>query len=413
MTPLRAKSLTRIGWLQGLSIPSDWTESKVKHVAPGMQAGEAITAESIEPTGTYPVYGGNGLRGYTEQKTHQGTRILIGRQGALCGNVHLVSGEYWASEHAIVVRSGDTADPRWLAYLLEVMNLGQYSQTAAQPGIGTAQINALSVPVPPAQEQRAIADYLDRETARIDTFIEEQQYLIDLLRERRSAVITHAATRGLDDVPLVDSHNLYLGDVPAHWTVSRFSREIDVNGGQVDPKEEPWAEMVLVAPNHIQSGTGRIVGRETAREQGADSGKYVADAGQILYSKIRPALNKVAVAVEDCLTSADMYAMSSRHDDDHRYLMYFMLAHPFHAFVTLASLRVKMPKINRNELGEAPLLRPPVDEQRRIAAYLDEQTMKIDTLIAETERFIELARERRCALITAAVTGQIDVREVA
>jgi type I restriction enzyme S subunit len=272
---------------------------------------------------------------------------------------------------------------------------------------------SMAIPVPPLEEQRAIADYLDRETSRINTLIEEQQRLIAMLRERRSAVITHAATRGLDNAVLVDSNNLYLGPVPAHWTVSRFSREMDVNGGQVDPKEDPWIDMVLVAPNHIQSGTGRIIGRETAREQGADSGKYMASAGQILYSKIRPALNKVAIAVEDCLTSADMYAMSSRRNDDHRYLMYFMLAHPFHAFVTLASLRVKMPKINRDELGEAPLLRPPLDEQRRIAAYLDEQTAKIDTLIAEAEGFIDLARERRSALITAAVTGQIDVREAA
>lgn len=287
------------------------------------------------------------------------------------------------------------------------------SMRVKMPKINREEIAAAPWLVPPSDEQQAIADYLDRETARIDTLIEEQQHLIGLLRERRAAVITHAATRGLDGAPLVDSHNPYLGDVPAHWTVSRFSREIDVNGGQVDPREEPWAEMVLVAPNHIQSGTGRIIGRESAREQGADSGKYVADAGQILYSKIRPALSKVVVAVEDCLTSADMYAMSSRHDDDHRYLMYFMLAQPFHAFVTLASLRVKMPKINRDELGEAPLLRPPVDEQRRIAAYLDEQTVKIDLLIAETEQFVELARERRSALITAAVTGQIDVREVA
>ncbi|MFJ8445694.1 restriction endonuclease subunit S [[Kitasatospora] papulosa] len=257
---------------------------------------------------------------------------------------------------------------------------------------------SMAIPVPPLEEQRAIADYLDRETSRIDTLIKEQQRLITMLRERRSAVITHAATRGLDNAALVDSKNLYLGPVPAHWTVSRFSREMDVNGGQVDPKEDPWIDMVLVAPNHIQ---------------GADSGKYMAGAGQILYSKIRPALNKVAIAVEDCLTSADMYAMSSRRNDDHRYLMYFMLAHPFHAFVTLASLRVKMPKINRDELGEAPLLRPPLDEQRRIAAYLDEQTAKIDTLIAEAEGFIDLARERRSALITAAVTGQIDVREAA
>ncbi|WP_205626363.1 restriction endonuclease subunit S [Mycolicibacterium conceptionense] len=378
-----------------------------------MRAGETITAEAIERTGAYPVYGGNGLRGYTSAKTHTGTRILIGRQGALCGNVHLVDGEFWASEHAIVVHARDGVDPRWCAHLLRVMNLGQYSQTVAQPGIGTAQVSALEVPVPPTDEQRAIADFLDRETARIDTLIEEQQRLIDLLRERRAAVITCGAVEGIDHAPLVDSGNVYLGAVPVHWTVGRFSRDVAINGGQVDPREDPWADMVLVAPNHIEGGTGAIVGRETAREQGADSGKYVATAGQLLYSKIRPALNKVAVADEDCLTSADMYAISSRKGDDHRYLLYYMLARPFHTFATLTSQRVKMPKINREELGEAPWLRPPFDEQRRIVACLDEQTSKIDTLIAETERFIELARERRSALITAAVTGQIDVREVA
>ncbi len=166
MTSGRTLKPTRIEWLQGLSLPIEWTESKVKYVAPGMRAGEAITADSIEASGTYPVYGGNGLRGYTEAKTHHGTRILIGRQGALCGNVHLVSGEYWASEHAIVACAAESADARWLARVLQVMNLGQYSQTAAQPGIGTAQINALPVPVPPLEEQRAIADYLDREIAR-------------------------------------------------------------------------------------------------------------------------------------------------------------------------------------------------------------------------------------------------------
>ncbi|MEB3065728.1 restriction endonuclease subunit S domain-containing protein [[Mycobacterium] zoologicum] len=223
-------------------------------------------------------------------------------------------------------------------------------------------------------------------------------------------MITDAVITGIDDAPLVDSGNVYLGAVPGHWTLGRFSRDVEINGGQVDPTEDPWADMILVAPNHVESGTGAIIGRETARMQGADSGKYVASAGQLLYSKIRPALNKVAVADEDCLTSADMYAMSSRKDDDHRYLQYYMLARPFHTFATLASQRVKMPKINREELGEAPWLRPPIDEQRRIVAYIDEQTSKVDTLIAETERFIELARERRSALITAAVTGQIDMR---
>lgn len=408
MRPMRPASAQ---WLRGLSVPEDWRRGQVKHLVT-FSSGETITAKHIEPQGRYPVYGANGLRGYTDRATHSGARVLVGRVGALCGNVHLVDGEYWASEHALVGQVQTGLELRWLRYMLQVMNLGQYSQATAQPVIAAGRIESLGVDVPPTSEQCAIADYLDRETARIDTLIKEQQQLIEMLRERRSAAITQAAIYGLDGAPLTDSGNVYLGDVPAHWTVSRFSREMSVNGGQVDPREDPWAEMVLVAPNHIESGTGRIVGRETAREQGADSGKYLARAGQILYSKIRPSLSKVTVAVEDCLTSADMYAMSSRHDDDHRYLMYFMLARPFHSFVTLASLRVKMPKVNRNELGEAPFLRPPKDEQHRIATFLDNQTAKIDTLIAEAERFIELSKERRAALVTAAVTGQVDVQEM-
>lgn len=206
---------------------------------------------------------------------------------------------------------------------------------------------------------------------------------------------------------LVDSGNEYLGRVPRHWEVSRFGRHMRLNGGQVDPRSEPWAGMILVAPNHVESGTGRIIGRESARDQGADSGKYLASRGQILYSKIRPALNKVAIAQEACLCSADMYAMSSlHHEDDTQYLMYFMLSRPFHTYMTQLSMRVKMPKVNREELGTAPWLRPPAAEQRVIAEYLDHETAQIDALVAKQEALIRHLEERRLAVITTtALTG--------
>lgn len=273
-----------------------------------------------------------------------------------------------------------------------------------------SSMKRIPLALPPMEEQRAIADFLDRETAKVDGLIGEQEGLVEVLRERRSAVITRAATRGVDGAPLVAVGDPHLAAVPGHWRMSRFGREMLVNAGQVDPREEPWVDMILVAPNHIQSGTGRIIGRQTAREQGADSGKYVVQAGQVLYSKIRPALNKVTVAVEDCLCSADMYALSSRTPGDARFAMYFMLARPFHTYATLQSLRVKMPKVNREELGAAPWVVPPIEEQSKIANYLDEQTAKIDALIAEAEGIVAVAKERRSALITAAVTGQFDVR---
>src|SRR5690349_22029077 len=148
--------------------------------------------------------------------------------------------------------------------------------------------------------------------------------------------------------------------------------------------------MTLIAPNHIESGTGRILATETAAEQGADSGKYTVAGGQVVYSKIRPALNKVAIAPTDCLCSADMYAMTFTEQVDVRFAEYFMLARPFHTFAAVTSMRVKMPKINREDLADAPWLVPPTAEQRAIADFLDRETARIDTLIEEQQRLIDL-----------------------
>jgi type I restriction enzyme S subunit len=184
-------------------------------------------------------------------------------------------------------------------------------------------------------------------------------------------------------------------------------------GGQVDPRDDEWADVTLIAPNHIESDTGKLRSLETARDQGADSGKYRVHIGQILYSKIRPRLNKVAIAPSDCLCSADMYAMTSLRGESHEYFLYFMLSEPFLSYTSMISDRVKMPKVNREELSAAPWLRPPLAEQLEIVEYIRRQTATIDALISNAEEFITLTKERRSALITAAVTGQINVEEMA
>lgn len=191
----------------------------------------------------------------------------------------------------------------------------------------------------------------------------------------------------------------FLPAAPPHWVVNRFGRDIFVSGGQVDPRAEPWSSSILIAPNHIESGTGRLLGLETAAEQGADSGKYLAKAGQVLYSKIRPGLNKVTLAPLDCLCSADMYAIEPRSGVDARYLAYYMRSQPFHAYASVTADRVKMPKINREELAAAPWVRPPLSEQLAIADFLDEQTSRIDTLIGKQTQLITTLRERRSAVV--------------
>lgn len=131
-----------------LAIPDGWRMKKLKYVA-SLKSGESITSDEIADSGEYPVYGGNGLRGYTSKYTHSGHYVLIGRQGALCGNVNYASGRFWASEHAVVASIRDEVDVTWLGELLRAMDLNQYSQSAAQPGIAVDVIGNLELPVPP------------------------------------------------------------------------------------------------------------------------------------------------------------------------------------------------------------------------------------------------------------------------
>ena len=188
-----------IPWLGGAAIPAHWMTAPMNALV-GFSAGKNITSEEIELEGRFPVYGGNGLRGFADGWTHAGERLLVGRQGALCGNVHHVRGRHWASEHALVSEARSEFQLRWLMYVLQVMNLGQYSAASAQPGIAAGTILKLRLPVPPLNEQREIADHLDRETAKIDALITKAERFIELAQERRAALITAAVT-GQIEIP--------------------------------------------------------------------------------------------------------------------------------------------------------------------------------------------------------------------
>jgi type I restriction enzyme S subunit len=166
--------------------------------------------------------------------------------------------------------------------------------------------------------------------------------------------------------------------------------------------------MVLIAPNHVESGTGRLLALETASEQGAESGKYQCKAGDVVYSKIRPALRKVCLAPEDCLCSADMYPLRAYSGLHNTFLIWWMLSEQFSSFAALESQRVAMPKINRESLKEVMLLVPTPSEQERITTFLDRETARIDALVAQQERLIELLREKRQAVISHAVTKGLD-----
>ena len=277
------------------------------------------------------------------------------------------------------------------------------------------QLRHYRFPFPATSEQYEIAAFLDRETAKIDPLVTKKERLIELLQEKRTALITHAVTRGLDpNVSMKDSGVEWLREIPEHWEVKKWRYCCEIAEGQITPDEEEFHERTLIAPNHVESGTGRLLHLESAYAQGAISGKYLVAPGNIVYSKIRPALNKACIATGDWLCSADMYPISIAESRlNTRFLLYFMLSTPFVRFMVDESMRVAMPKVNRETLAGCSLLVPEPAEQLRLVAFLDRETARIDALIAKVHQAIDHLKEYRTALISAAVTGKIDVRNEA
>lgn len=259
-------------------------------------------------------------------------------------------------------------------------------------------IKNVEIHVPPTAEQRAIADYLDSETARIDTLIEEQQRLVELLRERRAGVLAHALRTAGARVPFVRC----------------MTDQTDYRGATPTKTDDG---VQLITARNVRAGW---IDYESTREF-VDPENYTQimrrgrpKVGDLLFTMEAPLGNMAVVDREDIALAQRIIKWSvDRAKADPRFLMYTALGDDFQNQLRSRATGSTALGIKASKLPELRISLPPLDEQRRIAKYLDERTAKIDELIVESERFIELSRERRSALITAAVTGQIDVREVA
>ena len=186
--PLKDSGIKWIG-----KIPEHWKITKVQYLAQ-LKSGYNLTTEEITDNGLYPVYGGNGIRGYYDKYFLEGDYVLIGRQGALCGNINYSTNKSWATEHAVVCYPKIKYVTRWFGELLRVMNLNQYSLAAAQPGLAVERIKLLPIPIIPLSEQQAIADYLNQRCSEIDELISIKQQKIEKLKEYKKSLIFECVT---------------------------------------------------------------------------------------------------------------------------------------------------------------------------------------------------------------------------
>ncbi|MFL5384463.1 MAG: restriction endonuclease subunit S [Longimicrobiaceae bacterium] len=395
-------------WLH--SLPPGWEKKKLKYVA-FLKSGEMITSDTIDASGEFPVYGGNGLRGYTSAYTHCGDYVLIGRQGALCGNINFVSGCFWASEHAIVAKPRVQGVKTWLGELLRSMELNQYSQSAAQPGLAVEVISNLDIPVPPASVQRKIAAFLDLETVRLDALVASKERVLRLLAEKRRALINHAVTRGVGpDVPMRDSRISWLGEIPTHWETRKLAwlfRERDERG-------EPELPLLEVS---IREG---VVLREFSADRiestAANFNSYkVARAGDIVFNKMRMWQGAVGVAPVDGLVSPDYVVAVPKGTMSSQFAGLLFRTDAFSAECARHSRGIVWDRLRLYWDGfreiEVPL--PALQDQVKIVEAVTAKTAALDRLRDSTFATISLLQERRAALIAAAVTGQLPIPGIA
>ena len=162
-----------------------WAEKALSDLCCEFRSGRSISATLIHESGDYPVYGGNGIRGYCDHYSHEGEYVVVGRQGALCGNVRLIRGQNYLSEHAIAVRANEENDTKFLLYLLDFMNLGQYSDQGAQPGLAVNKLLRLKCNVPEKKIQSKISAFL----LTYDKQIAFQESILSLLTAQRKAFL--------------------------------------------------------------------------------------------------------------------------------------------------------------------------------------------------------------------------------
>ncbi|MFE9117248.1 hypothetical protein [Streptomyces sp. NPDC007172] len=277
---------------------------------------------------------------------------------------------------------------------------------------------SMAIPVPPLEEQRAIADYLDRETSRIDTLIEEQQRLIEMLRERQAAAISGAVARGLNEgVALKDSGLPGAGPVPGHWDVVPLRYTITFQEGPgimaADFRDDG---IPLLRVSSVRTARSTLEGCNYLDPNEVDRrwSHFRVELGDLLISA-SASMGTVSEVTEET-AGAVPYTGIIRIRPGRmckEFIRWFVVSGEFIDQVNSLKTGSTIQHFGPTHLAQMRVALPPIDEQLRIAAYLDGEAAKISRLIAESERLIELSKERRDALITAAVTGQIDVREAA
>ncbi|WP_221076057.1 restriction endonuclease subunit S [Agarivorans aestuarii] len=430
-----------IDWLG--AIPEHWMTSKLRYTF-SFGKGLTITKENLKDTGVPCVSYGEVHSKYgfevdplrhplkcVDEEYIQSSPYALLKNGDIVfadtsedidgsGNfTQLVSDELvFAGYHTIIARPFDRECCRFYAYLLDSKELRTQIRHAVKGvkvfSITQAILRGVNIWLPPLEERAKIASFLDHETAKIDTLIDKQQQLIELLKEKRQAVISHAVTKGLNpDAPMKDSGVEWLGEVPEHWGVSSLGYYALLNTGATPDRANssywlgdiPWIKTGEVKYETIYSTEETISSlavKQTSVQLSPPGTLLMAMYGQGV-TRGRVALLGVSATYNQACA-----AITTNNFLWNEYLRAFFIA-GYHAIRDGGNETSQM-NLNADIVRKFKVTIPPKGEQESIVHYLNNELPKLDVLLKKADSAIALMQERRSALISAAVTGKIDVR---
>ena len=404
----------------GDSIPLHWKTaslSKLFMIKAGGDLQSALFSETKTLKHKYPIYtnanDSKAVYGYTSKPNFPSNTVTVSGRGEVGFAVYR-NHEFDAIIRLLVLIPFVELDGRFFAYFInDVIDFNVQSSAIGQ--LSTLQISPYKVALPSYQEQSLISDYLDHETAQIDTLIEKQQTLIQLLKEKRQAVISHAVTKGLNpDAPMKDSGVEWLGEVPEHWKVAKlkfYTNQI-VDGAHFTPtytdKGIPFLRVTDIHNDSIDMNSIKYIPRH---EHEALIKRCNPQKGDLLLSKngtigIPKVIDwewEFSIFVSLCLIKFKETLTS-------HYAEYFFKSHEIKEQISGLVKQSTVINLHLDKIQNFWFAIPPVSEQHETVNVLNTKIEKFDGLIGKAEKAIQLMQERRTALISAAVTGKIDVR---
>ena len=388
-------------------IPDNWCWCRLGEIFT-LQAGKFISAGQIKSIGNFPCYGGNGIRGFVKNFNREGRFPIIGRQGALCGNINLANGKFYATEHAVVVTLYKNSSPDWAKYFLTALNLNQYSTATAQPGLAVEKIIRILIPLPPLAEQERIVEKLDVLLSEVDELAKDERELVeleknfprrmknsllqaaiqgklteqlpsdgnarDLLRKIRAEKVKLIADKKIKaekPLPSVSDDEIPF-DLPDNWCWCRLGEVCNYVTNETILPDAMTAGKLLINLEDIEKDSGMLINRKFFDGNNVNSSKHIFRRGQVLFGKLRVYLNKVIIADDDGYCSSEILPLDFGQNILNRYAQVVLMSPTFLSYANACSYGTKMPRLGTKsgQLALFPL--PPLAEQERIVERLDE-----------------------------------------